>query len=110
MLKLRVMVLHVENVLVPVREIAVIEDAVNDLEVAIENTENVAETGRENGIENVIVKENEIVTVIGNVIIVSRILEKDHAAEKESVIEKEIGSTEKEAEKKVRHVSQPGRE
>lgn len=104
------MVLHVENVLVHVREIAVIEDAVNDLEVAIENTENVAEIERENGIENVIVKENEIVTVIGNVIIVSRILEKDHAAEKESVIEKEIENTEKEAEKKVRHVSQPGRE
>lgn len=72
----------------------------NVLEVVIENIENVAGTEIENEIENVIVKEKEIVTVIGNVIIVNRIPEKDHAAERETVIEREIGNTEREAEKK----------
>lgn len=104
------MVLLAENVLVREIENVVIEDAVNDLEVVIENIENVAGTEIENEIENVIVKEKEIVTVIGNVIIVNRIPEKDHAAERETVIEREIGNTEREAEKKVRHVSQPGQE
>lgn len=72
----------------------------NDLEVVIENIENVAGTEIENAIENVIVKEKEIVTVIGNVIIVNRIPEKDHAAERETVIEREIGNIGREAEKK----------
>lgn len=97
---------------VPVRETenAVIGDVENDLEVVIGSIENVAETEIENETGNVIVKEKETVIVIGSVIIVNRIPEKDHAAERETVIEKEIESTEKEAEKKVRHVSQPGQE
>lgn len=104
------MVLLAGNGLVREIESAVIEDAGSDLEAEIESIENAAETEIENETENVIVKEKEIVIVIGNAIIVNHIPEKDHVAEKETVIEKEIESTEKEAEKKVRHVSQPGQE
>lgn len=108
--KLRVMDLHVGNDHVHVIENAVTEEDVRDQGVVTENTEKEVGIEIENVIENVIVKEKEIVIVTENVIIVNHIHGRDHEAEREIVNVKEIANIENEAEKKVRHVSQPGQE
>lgn len=109
-LKLRVMDQHVGNDHVHEIENAVIEEDVSGQEVVIENTEKEAGIEIESVTENAIVKEKGTVIVTENVIIVNHIHERDHEAERGIVNVKEIANIESEAEKKVRHVSQPGQE
>lgn len=102
--------LDVENVRVRVTESAVIEDDASGPEVVIGNIVNVAETETESVIESVIAREKETAIETGNVITANHIRESDHAAEKESANVREIVNIEREAEKKVQHVNQPGQE
>lgn len=88
----------------------VTEEDASDLEAVTESTEKEAETGIENVTGNAIVKGKGIVIVTGNVITVNHIRGRDHEAERGIVNVKEIANIESEAEKKVRHVSQPGQE
>lgn len=81
-------------------ENAVTEEDVRDQGVVTENTEKEVEIEIENVIENVIVKEKEIVIVTENVITVNHIHGRDHEAEREIVNVKEIANIENEAEKK----------
>ena len=66
------------------------------------------ETGSATG--SVIARGRGTVTVIENAITVNHILGRDHGAGRGIVNVREIASIESEAEKKVRHVSQPGQE
>lgn len=91
-------------------ENAVIEGGVNDRGVVTGNTEKEAGTGTENVTENVIAKEKGIVIVTENAITVNHIHARDHEAERGIASVKEIANIENEAEKKVQHVRQPGRE
>lgn len=109
-LKLRATDLDVENVHVRVTESVVIEDDANDPEAGIGSIVNVAETETESAIESVIVREKETAIGTGSVITANHIRENDHAAEKESANVREIVNIEREAEKKVQHVNQPGQE
>lgn len=102
--------LREENGLVLAIESAVIEGDANDQEVVTGSTEKEAGIGTGNGTENVIARGKGIVIATGNVITAKHIHGNDHEAERGIVNAKEIATIESEAEKKVRHVSQPGQE
>lgn len=88
--------LREENGLDLAIESAVTEGGVRDPEAVTGNTEREAEIGTGSG--------------TGNVITAKHIHGNDHEAGRGIVNAKEIASIESEAEKKVRHVSQPGQE
>lgn len=102
--------LREENGLVPAIESAVTEGDVRDQEAATESTGREAGIGTGNGTESVIARGREIVIATGNVITAKHIHGNDHEAGRGIVNAKEIANIESEAEKKVRHVSQPGQE
>lgn len=109
-LKLKATDLDVENVRVHVTESAATEDDASGLEAEIASIVSVAEIGTESAIGSVIAREKETAIGTENVITANHIRESDHAAEKESANVKEIVNIEREAEKKVQHVNQPGQE
>lgn len=109
-LKPRAMDPRVENDHVRGIESEATEGDVNALVAAIGNTGRGVEIETGSVTENGIARENGIGTATGNATTVSLIHAKDPAAGREIVNGKGTASIESEAEKKVRHVSQPGQE